>query len=115
MAMEREVREVFPRDVVAVHIGDQLGFYARVEEILPDVKPGWRQFRFLTLTADRKEMTWVLEPRQIDVEPFTMGGTSVRIERLADPVPAPRSAPDTSPDDESKGRVIAFPGRKEKP
>jgi hypothetical protein len=112
---KREVREVFTGDVIAVHIGDHLGFYARVEEILPDVKPGWLKFRFLTLTSDRKEMTWVLEPRQIDGEPFTMGGTAVRIERLPDPVPAPPEEPAISPDEEGKGRVIAFPGRKEKP
>lgn len=108
---------LMPRDVMAVYFSDKLSFYARVEEILPDVKRGWRQLRFLVLGAPPHEVTWILEPSQIDGEEFTMGGTKVRIERLPDPVPTP--GPDENvkrendqPDGEAK--VIAFPGKAKK-
>ena len=100
---------VQPRDVILVHIDDKPAFYGRVEEILFDVKKGWRQFRFLVLTLPAQEMIWTLEPVQIDGEPFTMGGTPVRIERLADPVPV-EPLPEDSP--KAPGKVIAFPPRK---
>ena len=85
----------------------------RVEEILPDVKAGWRQLRFSVLTVPRHEMTWILEPRQIDGDPFTMGGTPLRIERLPDPVPAgpgPDEPPEPPPGP-GGGTVITFPGK----
>jgi hypothetical protein len=100
---------VQPRDVILIHIDGKPAFYGRVEEILFDVKKGWRRFRFLVLTLPPQEMIWTLEPVQIDGEPFSMGGTPVRIERLADPVPV-----EPLPEEPSKapGKVIAFPPRK---
>ena len=109
---------VQPGDVILVHLEDKPAFFARVEEILPDVKAGWRRLRFKVLTVPLQEMTWILEPSQIDGEPFTMGGTPLRIERL--PPAAPREprapekpaeapgphGPDTGP------TVITFPGPK---
>ncbi|MDF1553186.1 MAG: hypothetical protein P1P84_09000 [Deferrisomatales bacterium] len=106
-----------PRDVVLVHVDDKPSFYARVEEILLDRKRGWRQLRFQVLTLPPQELTWILEPNQIDGDTFTMGGTPVRIERLPDPRPSvdpetgeaigePGKAPQTP------GEVISFPPRK---
>jgi len=108
---------VQPRDVIAIHIGDAPPFFGRVEEILPDVKRGWFTLRFLALTPERQEITWILEASQIDGEAFTMGGASVRIERLPDPVPVepPEPEPEAPRPAGKKGRVIAFPGPKEKP
>ncbi len=106
--MDTRVR---PGDVILVHAEDQPAFYARVEEILPDVRAGWRRIRFSVLTVPRHEMTWILEPRQIDGDPFTMGGTPLRIERLPDPVPAgPDERPDPPPGP-GGGTVITFPGK----
>lgn len=106
---------VQPRDVILVHVEDKPAFFARVEEILPDVKIGWRRLRFTVLTVPLQEMTWTLEPSQIDGEPFTMGGTPVRVERLADPKPAqPRDdAAETPKPQGSKAPadVISFPPR----
>lgn len=104
-----------PRDVVAVFINEELSFYARVEDILPDVKRGWKKFRFLVLSAPLHEMTWILEPRQIDGETFTMGGTPIRIDRIPDPAPvepepetepAPKEKP---PAGDEKAKIITFP------
>ncbi|HSH70411.1 MAG TPA: hypothetical protein VK997_10870 [Deferrisomatales bacterium] len=106
-----------PRDVVLVYVDDEPTFYARVEEILLDRKSGWRQLRFQVLTLPPQELTWILEPNQIDGDTFTMGGTPVRIERLPEPRPSvdpetgeaikePQQAPQTP------GEVISFPPRK---
>jgi len=103
---------VQPRDVILVHVQDKPAFHARVEEILFDAKKGWRQLRFQVLTVPPQELTWILEPAQIDGEAFTMGGTPVRIERLPDPVPA--SPPAEPPATKDAGQVISFPPRAKK-
>jgi hypothetical protein len=100
---------VQPRDVILVHVQEKPAFFARVEEILPDVKKGWRHMRFQVLNVPLQEITWTLEPVQIDGEPFTMGGTPIRIERLPDPVPA--VSEDSAPKPGDPGRVISFPRR----
>lgn len=100
---------VQPRDVILVSVGEQPAFFARVEEILADPKKGWLQMRFRVLSVPPRELTWILEPDQIDGTPFTMGGTPVRIERLPDPVPqAP--PPEAAPPGPG-GKVVSFPGR----
>ncbi|NOY43885.1 MAG: hypothetical protein GXP50_00310 [Deltaproteobacteria bacterium] len=111
---------VQPGDVILVHVEDKPAFFGRVEEILPDVKVGWRRIRFTVLTVPLQEMTWILEPSQIDGEPFTMGGTPIRIERLPEPAafreeppePVSEERPDPTP---AKPKVIAFPGPKKPP
>jgi hypothetical protein len=117
--MENIVR---PLDVIGVYIDDKLAFFARVEEISPDVKAGWRKMRFLVLNPaiEEREMTWILQPSQINGEPYSMEGIPVRIERLADPAPASAEpAPEEKPPAgkgkaEKTARVIEFPGRREK-
>lgn len=99
---------VQPRDVIFVHVDDKPAFFARVEEILMDGKKGWRQLRFTILSVPLQETTWILEPSQIDGEPFAMGGMPLRIERLPDPRPASPPA-ETLP--AAPGRVISFPSR----
>jgi hypothetical protein len=111
-----------PLDVIGVHIDGKLAFFARVEEITPDVKAGWRKMRFLILNPaiEEREMTWILQPSQIDGEPYTMEGIPIRIERLADPVSKEfEAAPEEAPSARSRkaqktARVIEFPGRREK-
>jgi hypothetical protein len=78
---------VQPCDVVGVYISESLSFYGRVEEIGCDVKPGWLKLRLQVLTVPSRELTWILEPSQIDGDTFTMGGTPIRLERLSDPKP----------------------------
>lgn len=113
---------VRPLDVIGVYIDEKLAFFARVEEIAPDVKAGWRKMRFLILNPaiEEREMTWILQPSQINGEPYSMEGIPVRIERLPDPVPAateplPEEEPPASKEKAGKtARVIEFPGRREK-
>lgn len=72
-------------DLVLVHIDNNPAFFARIEEITPDVKPDWWHVTLLALGIPLKLYTWILDTSQIAGEPFTMGGTPVRLERVLSP------------------------------
>ncbi len=73
-------------DLVLVHIDNKPGFYARIEDISPDVKPGWWQVKLLVLAFPLQVFTWTLDENQIDGESYTMGGTPVRLEKVISPI-----------------------------
>jgi hypothetical protein len=72
-------------DLVLVHIDNKPGFYARLEDIAPDVKPGWWKVKLLVLTIPVQIYTWILDESQINGAPFTMGGTPVLLEKVVSP------------------------------
>lgn len=72
-------------DLVSIHIDNKPAFFARVEEIVADSKPGWWQVRLLILTHPLQIFTWILEEAQINGAPFTMGGTPVVLEKIVSP------------------------------
>jgi hypothetical protein len=74
-------------DLVLVHIDRKPGFFARIEEIAPDAKPGWWQVKLLVLSFPLQIFTWILDAGQIDGAPFTMSGTPVRLEKIVAPEP----------------------------
>jgi hypothetical protein len=78
-------------DLVLVHVDEKPGFYARVEEIVPDVKPGWWQVKLLVLTFPMQVFTWILDDSQIEGSDFTMGGTPLRLEEIVSPVELERA------------------------
>jgi hypothetical protein len=73
-------------DIVLVHVDNKPGFYARIEDISPDVKPGWWQVRLLVLTFPLQVFTWILDELQLEYAPFTMGGTPIRLEPVVSPM-----------------------------
>lgn len=73
-------------DLVSVYIEKKPAFFARIEDILPDIKPGWWQVKLLVLTQPLQVFTWILEESQINGAPFTMGGTPVLLEKVVSPV-----------------------------
>ncbi|MHB8123055.1 MAG: hypothetical protein ACYDG4_12975 [Desulfuromonadaceae bacterium] len=73
-------------DLVLINVDNKPGFYARVEEILPDVKQGWWQVKLLVLTFPMQVFTWILDDSQIEGAGFTMGGTPLRLEPVISPV-----------------------------
>jgi len=73
-------------EIVLVHVDDKPGFYARIEDISPDVKPGWWQVRLLVLTFPLQVFTWILDEFQLEYAPFTMGGTPIRLEPVVSPL-----------------------------
>lgn len=72
-------------DLVLVHVDQKPGFYARVEDIAPDVKLNWWQVRLLVLTFPLQVFTWILDENQIEGADFTMGGTPIRLEVIVSP------------------------------
>ncbi|MFP3866909.1 MAG: hypothetical protein ACLFUU_01940 [Desulfobacteraceae bacterium] len=87
-------------DLVLVHMDRKPAFFARINDINPDVKRGWYQVELLVLGIPLRSIVWILEGAQINGEEFTMGGTPVRLE-LIPPKPSP-----SPPEPEDKARVI---------
>lgn len=73
-------------DVVLIHVDNKPGFYARIEEIAPDVKPGWWQVRLLVFTFPLQVFTWILDEYQLEGADFTMGGTPIRMDPVVSPL-----------------------------
>ncbi|MCL2760050.1 MAG: hypothetical protein FWD70_00160 [Desulfuromonadales bacterium] len=91
-------------DLVLVHIDNKPGFYARIEDITPDMKKGWWQVRLLVLTFPLQVYTWILDEDQIDGGDFTMGGTPVQIEKLVPPPTDEKPVP-SSQNENSKNKT----------
>ncbi|MGC9194637.1 MAG: hypothetical protein ACP5IL_04190 [Syntrophobacteraceae bacterium] len=73
-------------DVVLVYMDNNPAFFARVEEISADVKPGWFQVKFLVLQVPLLSVTWILREAYYNGEEFTMGGRPMRVEKVVAPV-----------------------------
>ena len=90
------------KDLVLVHVENRPGFYARIEDVVPDVKPGWWQVKLLVLTFPLQVYTWILDDSQINGAPFTMGGTPIMLEKVESPVNATGETVGGGGDDESQ-------------
>jgi hypothetical protein len=108
-------------DLVLVHIDNKPGFYARIEDITADVKPGWWQVKLLVLTFPLQLFTWTLDESQIHGAPYTMGGTPVRLEKVVSPMVRDEKGGDDAPvretgDKEKRegGKVVSLSDRKKK-
>jgi len=82
-------------DLVLVYMEDNPLFYARIEDILPDVKRDWYHIKLLVLQVPLQVVTWILKDVYINGEEFTMGGKRMRLELVVSPV-----EPDTIEDTE---------------
>jgi len=101
-------------ELVLVHIDHKPSFYARIEDINPDLKPGWWQVKLLALSFPLQVFTWILDTSQVDGAPFTMGGTPVRLEKVVSPVESP-APPQEAPEKSEKkvgGKVVSLVDRK---
>ncbi len=109
-------------DLVLIHVENKPGFYARVEEITPDVKPGWWQVKLLVLTFPMQVFTWILDEFQIEGADFTMGGTPLRLDPVISPVELEREEKEAAEkEQEAKARqehgapkVISLQDRRKK-
>ncbi|CAO0820754.1 conserved hypothetical protein [Desulfarculales bacterium] len=101
-------------DIVLIRRKEQPVSYARVEEIVADLKAGWWQIKLLFLQVPLQHVTWILREEYIDGGEFTMGGEAMRLERLAPPggssPPAPAKTARTG-----GAKVLSLAGRKSKP
>jgi len=69
-------------DVVLIYYQDQPTQYARIESIETDIKKDWYQVTLLLLTVPTQTVTWILRDTYINGDLFTMGGVSMRLERV---------------------------------
>ena len=74
-------------DLVLAHIDNKPAFYARIEDITADVKPGWWKVKLLVLTVPLQIYTWILDESQVNGAPFTMGETPIMLEKVVSPEP----------------------------
>jgi hypothetical protein len=80
------------KDLILVYVDHKPGFFARVEEIFPDVKPAWWRIRLLPLGLDNlnfKTMVWILDEGQIRGAGYTMSGIPMRLEKIPPFRPSP--------------------------
>lgn len=94
-------------DVVVVHLDRQPAFYARINDINPDVKKGWYQVELLLLTFPPQTLVWILDNDHLQGEEFTMGGRPVQLV-LVPPKPAPEQEKPKSTQ-AGQGKVIELP------
>jgi hypothetical protein len=98
-------------DLVLIYVEGKPAAYARVEDMEPDIKPGWLRVKLLVLTVPIQLVTWILQPEQVDGTPFTMGGTPMRLERVRVPPPEEGEPPEEIPK-EQRGKVISLMERR---
>ena len=89
-------------NLVLVHLDRKPAFYARINDITPDVKRGWYQVELLVLSLPPQPIVWILEESQINGEEFTMGGRPVKL-ALIPPKPQPEPGAGPPP---GKGKII---------
>jgi len=109
-------------DIVLVHVDKKPGFYARIEDISPDGKPGWWQVRLLVLTFPLQVFTWILDEFQLEYAPFTMGGTPIQLEPVVSPLEEERQQQEQQEMEERKrlrkegvsSKVVSLADRRKK-
>ena len=99
-------------DLVLVYVDDRPGFFARVEEIAPDIKPGWWQVKLLVLSMPLQIYTWSLDESQLDGAPYTMGGTPIRLEKVISPVTDEAPPAPVSRESSHGGKVVQLFAKK---
>ena len=89
-------------DLVLVHLDRKPAFYARINDINPDVKKGWYQVELLVLTLPPQTLVLILEEAHIQGEEFTMGGRPMTLVEIP-----PKSPPQPeTPSPEGKGKIV---------
>lgn len=72
-------------DLVLVHYEGNPAFYARIEDIEADHKPGWYHVHMMALMTPSHEFSWILREEYINGDVFTMGGNKMRLEKVGPP------------------------------
>jgi len=110
-----ESRAIVENDLILVHVQHNPGFFARVEEIVTDRKPGWWQVRLLPLSLDNLEfqnIVWILDDQQIRGEEFTMQSVPMRIQKIEPYAHRVPDKPKPEKDGAKGGKVISLVKKK---
>jgi len=85
-------------DIVLIYFEERPLIFARIEEILPDVKPNWYHVKLLMLQVPLQVVTWILRDVYINGDEFTMNGKKMRLELVTCPAEAlPEEEEQTAP------------------
>ncbi|OGP50475.1 MAG: hypothetical protein A2Y79_06170 [Deltaproteobacteria bacterium RBG_13_43_22] len=98
-----------PNDLVLIYLENQPVFFARIENITPDIKPGWLRMKFLILQVPVSLGEWILLPEYIQGEEFTMRGKKIIIQKVE--VPREESLPKPP---KPEGKIVSILNRKSK-
>jgi len=109
-------------DIVVVNVDNKPGFYARIDAITPDIKPGWWQVQLLVFTFPLQVFTWILDEYQLEGAEFTMGGTPIRMDPVVSPLEEERlrkeleekKQPERQRPVSSKTKVVSLSDRRKK-
>jgi hypothetical protein len=91
-------------DIVLIYFEEKPLVFARIEEILPDVKPNWYHVKLLMLQVPLQLATWILRDVYINGEPFTMDGRKMRLELIQNPEKEKPSKRDHAPAPKAGGK-----------
>ena len=72
-------------DLVLIYFEDKPMSFARVEDVLPDSKPGWFHIKLLMLQVPLQVVSWILRDAYILGDEFTMNGNRMRLEKVVSP------------------------------
>ena len=97
-------------DLVLVHLDRQPAFYARINDISPDVKRGWHQVELFILTFPPQTVVWIVDNDHLEGQEFTMGGRPVQLV-LVPPKPWPEPEKPVAPG-KGPGKIIKLAPRK---
>ncbi len=97
-------------DVVLIYYQNSPALFARIEDIEADYKKDWYHVTLLFLTIPTQTATWILRDEYIDGAEFTMGGRTVRLEKVkrAEPPISPDGTGQKDKGGDRGGRVIPF-------
>jgi hypothetical protein len=91
-------------DVVLVYMDNSPAFFARVEQITADVKPGWFHVKLLVFQIPLLVVTWILKEAYFNGDEYTMGGHPMRMEKV---VPPAEDQPSEEPEKAGRGKKIS--------
>ena len=80
-------------DIVLIYVEENPLIFARIEEILPDIKAGWYHVKLLILQLPLQTVTWILRDSYINGDTFTMGGQKMKLERVLCPDNSEKEVP----------------------
>jgi len=115
MSSKIKPQKTYVNDIVLVYKEDVPQFFARVENISEDIKPGWFHLTLLVLTIPVQVVTWILKDIYIDGTEFSMEGNKMRIEKIVAPQKTESSneeQPLNEKNQKDNGKIISFPGLK---
>jgi hypothetical protein len=98
-------------DLVLIYFEDKPLSYARIEDIVPDIKPNWYHVKLVILQIPLQVVTWILRDAYINGDSFTMNGKKMRLDLVVvpeDEAPVDFLEEEAASEKEGSAKVISF-------